>query len=1437
MKLRALALVLVLAMLSGLMPVYAAEVVASGYCGSTDGNYLNVQWTLDSDGKLTVSGTGEMGWMWYAEDADGVVTGFAWASHRDEIRTAVIEEGVTSVGSFMFYDCENLVSVSIPSSVTKIGQGAFSYCKILSELNIPDTVTEIESELARESESLTTVHLPSGLTAIPDYAFSGCKALKSAPIPDSVTMIGKDAFYKCYALEGVRLPKGILSIGEYAFYYCMKLSNIELPEGLRRIGAWAFSNCSLESVVIPSSIREIENGAFSDNRDLYTISLPDKLTRIGDSAFYGSHVHDFHMPMTVTEIGSYAFYDCSFREVVIPSGVTEIGSYAFAENEGLEKVLILSGVESVGERAFSGSGGDKERDDNGYVIHRSEVSVYIPATVTSIGNYALYAVLEGVYYGGSKEQWDELMKNAAYVPYEDIVHYGASSRSVDVRYQPGYYISPMDFGDIVLNGPGDASAYFQVETENHLVAGGAKLEYCFVNGSQAGVFTPVTADRYGIVEVKLPHQTKVGHNTYRIWFSTANRIEVFDDDQEVSVTVNEPSYGQFWEATADLGVEGGVGSGVGGKIGPAEAKAEYISASLQLGAKTAVSLEEEYENGVRSLTLKSAGGLNGGLKVSSGVKAKLSESLNVTPLEATMGGTVGAFTEYGMKLENYDPTDREQRAGIRTFLIYHMLGSTSVFTQMFVQALDPECNQIAGTRSVTVKNKLEALKAGTDNGFKGSLSSLGETTVWTQTEAVDLTGSDASRTFTNGVVTDVGAGLLSGSHTTEGKAGAVYTVGTSNYIFGRSLSNHKEVSVVKDDSDVIVGASYKVYDGDEHGLIFPEYSTDVYSKVSYSGDSIETLVNTSQHLRGVSDGNMFAGIQGAIDELSSSDLIAQVKETTKKKTGLEGDFPVSFQMGEKLGIEVGLSGEWSYSWDDKTSALYLGKEYVKTTSDLTAEDVRGKLVSLPSIVGDALRAIASDAVSGIKAVGGKIGSGVGDTYNTIRRHKTDPYSYWFARITDFVEEEEVRRSDSYAIVSLMDEDSEVQSVSATIGAPVLVTVYTDESCETVVSDEELAAAAAAGNPVELVMRYTDEMLEQAGMWVDETVPEVMMFRYDRERGCYIRVEGVNDRDARTVTASLTRNGEYILALDSVAPIIEDVCQITDGLSPTFTMKLSDLSGIESFRLWLEKGVDGEEDWSWVKVGDDLIITDTLTQFFDPESGTLELTIPQTLESDVSYRLCYRAADRLGNETEEDVEAYTFSVNRDEMAAGQLTVPEGVANGNEPFTVTFPDLGGVVHVSLLLKAGDTELEPIDMVRTPDGWTAVVRPVSGAGELTLTALTFDCYGNTATSEPAVVALESPANEGTMGDDQQLEWSFDPKLHAVTVNDIKKAPVLGEGSHIIAVAYSEDGQMLSATIIDRTGGDAMTDPNAAAVKLFWITDSGEPLCGVNVIETEER
>ena len=53
---RLLSLALCLLLCAALLPgtVWAAEIVDSGTCGE------NLTWTLDSDGKLTISGTGKM---------------------------------------------------------------------------------------------------------------------------------------------------------------------------------------------------------------------------------------------------------------------------------------------------------------------------------------------------------------------------------------------------------------------------------------------------------------------------------------------------------------------------------------------------------------------------------------------------------------------------------------------------------------------------------------------------------------------------------------------------------------------------------------------------------------------------------------------------------------------------------------------------------------------------------------------------------------------------------------------------------------------------------------------------------------------------------------------------------------------------------------------------------------------------------------------------------------------------------------------------------------------------------------------------------------------------------------------------------------------------------------------------------------------------------
>ena len=51
---------------------------------------------------------------------------FPWYEYSDAITGIFIQEGVTSIGSFAFFDCDNVKTVTIPASLKKINVGAFS---------------------------------------------------------------------------------------------------------------------------------------------------------------------------------------------------------------------------------------------------------------------------------------------------------------------------------------------------------------------------------------------------------------------------------------------------------------------------------------------------------------------------------------------------------------------------------------------------------------------------------------------------------------------------------------------------------------------------------------------------------------------------------------------------------------------------------------------------------------------------------------------------------------------------------------------------------------------------------------------------------------------------------------------------------------------------------------------------------------------------------------------------------------------------------------------------------------------------------------------------------------------------------------------------------------------------------------------------------------
>ena len=186
-------------------------VAIGGICGD------NLTWTLDSDGTLIISGTGDMYDFEYKDTADGYTTPWSDCWKITQIKTVVIEDGVTSIGTYAAVGWMNITSLTIPDSVTSIHEYALSDCESLTSISIPDSVTSIGA-----------------------YAFDWCVSLTSIEIPDSVTTIAEGTFMDCISLKEVTIPDSVTSIEGYAFYLCNELTRVTIPASVTKIGTRAF---------------------------------------------------------------------------------------------------------------------------------------------------------------------------------------------------------------------------------------------------------------------------------------------------------------------------------------------------------------------------------------------------------------------------------------------------------------------------------------------------------------------------------------------------------------------------------------------------------------------------------------------------------------------------------------------------------------------------------------------------------------------------------------------------------------------------------------------------------------------------------------------------------------------------------------------------------------------------------------------------------------------------------------------------------------------------------------------------------------------------------------------------------------------------------------------------------------------------------------------
>ena len=302
-----LSVLLVLIMIISIIPLSSitASAATSGTCGD------NLTWAYNvSNRTLTISGTGAM--------YDYSTNNRPWEVYEDDIGTIIIDDNVTTIGDYAFYDCNYLVMVSISDSVTTIGGRAFARCESLSSISIGD-----------------------GVTTIGDAAFSCCIAFTRITLPNGLITIGRDAFAFCKNLISVDIPNSVATIGDYAFSYCINLAVLTIGYGVTIIGDYAFDYCSSLKNVYYIGAEEDWNEILIGTGNEYltgaTIELAgfsgpcgenltwefDKLT--GTLTISGTGAMD--------DFSSYSrpwfSYEDSIKTIIIGNGVTTIGKYSF----------------------------------------------------------------------------------------------------------------------------------------------------------------------------------------------------------------------------------------------------------------------------------------------------------------------------------------------------------------------------------------------------------------------------------------------------------------------------------------------------------------------------------------------------------------------------------------------------------------------------------------------------------------------------------------------------------------------------------------------------------------------------------------------------------------------------------------------------------------------------------------------------------------------------------------------------------------------------------------------------------------------------------------------------------------------------------------------------------------------------------------------------
>lgn len=124
-----------------------------------------------------------------------IINGTMTSCHEN-VSCIAVPEGVVSIGSHAFKNCDSIEDIILPESIIRIEDNAFWSCRAKC-INIPKNTRYIGKEAFLSCVNIVSVNIPVGIETIEESTFSCCFALEKVTIPNSVVRIALDAFHGC----------------------------------------------------------------------------------------------------------------------------------------------------------------------------------------------------------------------------------------------------------------------------------------------------------------------------------------------------------------------------------------------------------------------------------------------------------------------------------------------------------------------------------------------------------------------------------------------------------------------------------------------------------------------------------------------------------------------------------------------------------------------------------------------------------------------------------------------------------------------------------------------------------------------------------------------------------------------------------------------------------------------------------------------------------------------------------------------------------------------------------------------------------------------------------------------------------------------------------------------------------------------------------------